>query len=97
VFLRQFYQQRRDALATKQHRHGNAQAATDLLFPRFKQRFCTPNLLQRAQAAFIKKGAVIGQPLAAGGALKQTYPSRCSRRAMLFPTAERDKCRRMAA
>jgi hypothetical protein len=33
-----------------------------------------PNLLQRAQAAFIKKGAVIGQTLAAGGALKKTYP-----------------------
>lgn len=55
MFLRQFNQQRRDALAAKQYRHGNAQAAADLLFPRFKQRFRTPNLLQRARAAFIKR------------------------------------------
>ena len=31
MLLRQGYQQRGDALATKQHRHGNAQAAADLL------------------------------------------------------------------
>ena len=74
MFLRQFNQQRRDALAAKQYRHGNAQAAADLLFPRFKQRLCAPNFLQRTQAPFIKKGAVIGQALAAGGALKQPYP-----------------------
>ena len=74
MFLRQRDQQRGDALATKQHRHGNAQAAADLLFARFQQRFCAPNFLQRKQAPFIKKGAVIGQALAAGGALKQPYP-----------------------
>lgn len=74
MFLRQRDQQRGDALATKQHRHGNAQAAADLLFARFQQRFCAPNFLQRPQATFIKKGAVVGQALAAGRTLKQTYP-----------------------
>ena len=96
MFLRQRDQQRGDALAAKQHRHGHAQAAADLLFPRFQQRFCAPNFLQRARQCS-KKGAVVGQALAAGRSLKQTYPSRSSRRAMLFPTAERDKCKRIAA
>lgn len=62
------------ALATKQHRHGHAQAATNLLFPCFQQRLCSTNFLQRALTTFIKKGAVVGQALAAGRTLKQTYP-----------------------
>lgn len=44
------------------------------MFSGFKLRFSATDLLQRAQAAFIKKRAVIGQPLTAGGPVKQTNP-----------------------
>lgn len=85
MLLRQGYQQRGDALATKQHRHGNTQTATHLMFPCFQQRLRATDFLECSQATFIKKGTVIGQALATRCALKQAYSQPRFKASNAFP------------
>lgn len=71
MLLRQTRQDRRDAAAAEQHRHRHAEPACRLAAAGVEHGLAGAQLVQRAQAAFIERLPVLGQALAARGAMEQ--------------------------
>jgi hypothetical protein len=69
----EFQEDRRDAMAAEQDRHGDAQTARHVVPAGLHLRLCGLQLRERAQAVFVIDLAVLGEALHARRAMKQAH------------------------